>query len=102
MYASFRMFNSAWYYCTMASRVPHLLEPYLLLPAESSLILLTNILSASTNWLVLRYLHSFLAKANNAEDESGREGTASVVLVSYLRDWAFWKEGARKLVSSLS
>jgi elongator complex protein 6 len=83
----------------MTSRTPPLLEPYLSLPPETSFILLTNVLGASTNWLVLRYLHGFLAPlAKNPEDEYGNGEGTSVVLVSFLRDWAFWREGARKLV----
>ncbi|EPE24472.1 hypothetical protein GLAREA_08324 [Glarea lozoyensis ATCC 20868] len=42
------------------SKIPPLLSSALALPPESSLILLTNILGASTNWLVLRYLYSAL------------------------------------------
>ena len=93
----------------MATLTPHLLSPYLALPPETSLILLTSVLGASTNWLVLRYLHSFLQPipsssevlaAPKEDTKLGRsENEAKVVLVSFLRDWVFWKEGAKKLVS---
>jgi hypothetical protein len=87
---------------TMASRIPPLLEPYLSLPPEASLILLTNVLSTSTNWLVLRYLQSFLTPpARNPEAEDRKPEGTTVVLVSFLRDWAFWRDGARKMVSIL-
>ncbi|KAF4907209.1 hypothetical protein CGCVW01_v012618 [Colletotrichum viniferum] len=46
----------------MATRIPHLLEPYLALPPECAQILLTSVLGASTNWLVLRYLYSYLRR----------------------------------------
>lgn len=82
----------------MSSKVPALLEPYLGLPEEASLIVLTNVMGATTNWLVLRYLYSILqgrsAGADDAETNSG------VVLVSFMRDLAFWKEGASRLVWS--
>ncbi|KXH48254.1 hypothetical protein CNYM01_13417 [Colletotrichum nymphaeae SA-01] len=83
----------------MATRIPHLLESYLALPSEYAQILLTSVLGASTNWLVLRYLYTYLRKLNAA----GEEGAASqsedvrVVLVSFMRDFAFWKEGAGRL-----
>ncbi|CAM1502018.1 Fc.00g040020.m01.CDS01 [Cosmosporella sp. VM-42] len=71
----------------MSSRVPSLLEPYLALPSEASLILLTSVLGASPSWLVLRSLYSHL---RTSED-------TGVALVSFLRDGAFWKEGSGKL-----
>lgn len=78
----------------MTSRIPPLLEPYISLPPEASLILLTNVLGASTNWVVLRYLYSALAP----EAYDDLENDTKVVLVSFLRDMAFWKDGARRLV----
>ncbi|TVY71220.1 hypothetical protein LSUE1_G007580 [Lachnellula suecica] len=73
----------------MSSKIPPLLEPYLALPPEASLVLLTSVLGASTNWLVLRFLHSALA---SPEDEDTK-----VVFVSFMRDLAFWKEGSKRL-----
>jgi elongator complex protein 6 len=84
------------------SQIPHLLSPYLALPSESSLILLTSVLGASTNWLLLRYLQSFLR--HRSADVAGNGGAekedVKVLLVSFMRDWAFWKEGGRRLVRS--
>ncbi len=85
----------------MASRIPPLLEAYLALPPETSLILLTGILGASTNWLVLRHLHSYLQprsatalRAAAADgDGSAPSPEASVVLLSFLRDYKY--EGVR-------
>jgi elongator complex protein 6 len=103
----------------MTSRIPLLLEPYLSLPPEASLILLTSVLGASTNWLVLRFLYNALAApttgtqlgarrdtdgiGKTGEDgdwkgEEEGEGTR-VVLASFLRDLTFWREGGRRLVS---
>lgn len=85
----------------MSTRIPPLLEPFLALPPETSLIVLTSILGASTNWLVLRYLHTFLnpsAKADPAPspDDTVKEDV-SVLLVSFLRDYPFWRDGAGRL-----
>ncbi|KAF4819808.1 Elongator complex protein 6 [Colletotrichum tropicale] len=77
----------------MATRIPHLLEPYLALPPECAQILLTSVLGASTNWLVLRYLYSYLRRPT---EEAPADDTR-VVLVSFMRDFAFWKEGAGRL-----
>lgn len=84
----------------MATRIPHVLESYLALPPECAQILLTSVLGATTNWLVLRYLYSYLRKPNpgSAEEEAPADDVR-VVLVSFMRDFAFWKEGAGRLVS---
>lgn len=109
----------------MALRSPPLLEPYLRLPQEASLTLLSGVLGASTNWLVHRYLLSILASSSSSsssqsftssssltrlssgvrgsqddDDESDaglRPHTTSVVFVSFLRDYAFWKDGCKRL-----
>ncbi|KAI1766021.1 hypothetical protein GGR53DRAFT_237770 [Hypoxylon sp. FL1150] len=86
----------------MASRIPPLLDPYLGPPPETSLVVLGGILGSTTNWLVLRYLYSLLSapsKPVTHEDglHSPSENGTSVVLVSFLRDYSFWKDGAGKL-----
>ena len=108
----------------MASRVlPPLLDPYLELPDEAALVVLTGILGASTNWLVLRHMHSYLKpNASARRHYSGGDGSragagaeaetfaggrasigdgtsdeVSVMLVSFLREFSFWKEGAGRL-----
>ncbi|KAK0370320.1 hypothetical protein CLIM01_12322 [Colletotrichum limetticola] len=85
----------------MTTRIPHLLESYLALPSEYAQILLTSVLGASTNWLVLRYLYTYLRKVNAAGEEGAGSASQSedvrVVLVSFMRDFAFWKEGAGRL-----
>ncbi|TDZ46823.1 hypothetical protein CTRI78_v008934 [Colletotrichum trifolii] len=79
----------------MATRIPHLLESYLALPPECAQILLTGVLGASTNWLVLRYLYSYLRRPIPGEEAPTED--VRVVLVSFMRDFAFWKEGAGRL-----
>ncbi|KAI7784624.1 hypothetical protein LA080_009561 [Diaporthe eres] len=88
----------------MASQIPPLLESYLALPPETSQIVLTGILGASTNWLTLRYLYSLLRPANAAAPRRNGDSDADwagedvkVLLVSFMRDHAFWKEGAGRL-----
>jgi elongator complex protein 6 len=85
----------------MSSRIPPLLEPYLSLPPEASIILLTSVLGASSNWLVLRFLHTALISPDFPSEIQG-EDEAKVVLVSFMRDIAFWKENAKRLVGSIS
>lgn len=87
----------------MASQIPPLLESYLSLPPETSQIVLTGILGASTNWLTLRYLYSLLRPAaapqrDDGEAPAGGDEDVRVLLVSFMRDYAFWKEGAGRLV----
>ncbi|KAM5379602.1 hypothetical protein ACJZ2D_003796 [Fusarium nematophilum] len=61
-----------------SSRMPHLLESYLALPPESSLILLTSVLGASANWLVLRHVYSYL-KGSSADGDDGSKDTGVVL-----------------------
>ena len=89
----------------MSTRIPPLLEPYFS-PDQSSLVLLTDILGASANWLLLRYIYSYLKlplpeKARINLEAPIQESEAGVVLVSFLRDAVFWKEGCGKMVSNL-
>lgn len=81
-------------------RTPPLLDPYLALPPEASLVLLTSVLGATTNWLVLRHLHSLLAPGSGDDGSSpggSTTATTAVVLASYMRDLAFWRDGAARL-----
>ncbi|OTB07295.1 hypothetical protein M426DRAFT_317980 [Hypoxylon sp. CI-4A] len=85
----------------MATRIPPLLDPYLGPPPETSLVLLSGVLGSTTNWLVLRYLYSLLSASSDsvAKDDldSPNKDDTSVVLISFLRDSAFWRDGAGKL-----
>jgi len=81
--------------------IPPLLSPDLSGPPSGSLTLLTSTLGASTNWLVLRFVYATLKSLENDRERGQRSnaGEARVVLVSWLRDANFWREGGRKLVS---
>ncbi|KAL2161175.1 hypothetical protein VTH06DRAFT_8394 [Thermothelomyces fergusii] len=93
----------------MPPRVPPLLAAHLALPAASSLVLLTGVLGASPNWLVLRHLCALLLAADRdpaaaaaAADDEGDDdhddaAAAAVLLVSFLRDFAFWRDGLGRL-----
>ena len=76
----------------MSRKIPLLLDPFVRLPQEAGLVVLTSVLGASANWLALRWVYGGLKEFG---DEGG---DVSVVLVSFMRDFAFWKDGAQKLV----
>ncbi|KAF3040259.1 hypothetical protein E8E12_003482 [Didymella heteroderae] len=76
-----------------STRIPPLLQPYVKLPRDDSLLLLTSTLGASANWLLIRFLCDALS--NNIQDGGADEGH-NVVLVSWLRDYDFWRQEARK------
>ena len=91
------------------SRIPPLLQPYTRLPTKDSLTLLTGVLGASTNWLVIRFLCGALSSAHATKDDgdgvgrlgdefsgASEEGESAVVLVSWMRDWEFWRAEGRK------
>ena len=74
-----------------SSRIPPLLQHHVHLPSKDSLILLTSTLGASSNWLLIRFLHDAL----NHSQTAGEEG-CNVILVSWMREYEFWKQEARK------
>ncbi|KAH0349620.1 hypothetical protein KCU83_g5420, partial [Aureobasidium melanogenum] len=76
------------------NRTPPLLEPYLRLPSEGSQLLLTGVLDSSPQWLVTRLLRS--AFTPSEEPQSSGEQDVTVVLVSWLRDYEFWRSEARR------
>ncbi|CAI7574493.1 unnamed protein product [Penicillium pancosmium] len=81
--------------------LPPLLAPYLSTQPESSLTLVSSILGATSNWLVLRFLHAALSNSsNNASiglEDSPDGKKKKVVFVSFLRGWEFWKAEAKRL-----
>lgn len=109
---------------TTNSRIPSLLAPYIVSPPKDSLILLTSTLGTSANWILTRYLCSSLVgdagkrrrsaltpreygDLSEANTLSGVSGVSkdvesedyAVVLVSWMRDWDFWRaEGRRAAV----
>lgn len=84
------------------NRIPSALEPYLRLPSETSLILLTGTLGCSVNWLTARFAGSLLGNVNPAV-EFGSEGVGketAVILVSFIRDGTFWKNEIKRAMVS--
>lgn len=77
----------------LSSRIPPLLQPYVQLPHDDSLLLLTSTLGASANWLLARFLCDALS--TRTQDGGADEGR-NVVLVSWMRDYDFWRQEARK------
>jgi elongator complex protein 6 len=88
------------------NRTPPLLEPYLRLPPHGSQLLLTGVLDSTPHWLVTRLLRSaFVSSSTSAtststpeteEAKTTQEEENIVVLVSWLRDFEFWKTEARR------
>ena len=76
--------------------IPPLLSHYISDFPSGSLALLTSTLGAATNWLVLRFIHAALRNPGH-DGPNIVSGNTRVVLVSWLRDVNFWKDGGRKL-----
>jgi elongator complex protein 6 len=75
------------------SRIPPLLQPLVRTPKNNSLLLLTSTLDASANWLLTRFLCDALGSGQKDIDHGGAK---NVVLVSWMRDYEFWRQEARK------
>lgn len=81
----------------MSSRIlPPALEPYLQLPPETSLILLTSTLGCSVNWLTARFISSALASDHHQQQQEPSPPPLAILLVSWIRDLAFWKTELRR------
>lgn len=76
--------------------IPPLLFQYISDLPSGSLALLTSTLGATTNWLLLRFIHAALKNSSHDGPNLVSENTR-VVLASWLRDANFWKDGGRKL-----
>ncbi|KAL5465470.1 hypothetical protein PMIN06_000627 [Paraphaeosphaeria minitans] len=75
------------------SRIPPLLQPFARTPKNESLLLLTSTLDASANWLLTRFLCDALGSGQKDNDNGEAK---NVVLVSWMRDYDFWRQEARK------
>ena len=99
-------------------RIPESLRPYIRLPSRDSLTLVTGVLGATTNWIVLRFIAAATAthrkngqgsmmdsdlKAGGFNESGGgaSKGQIAVVLVSWMRDLEFWRTEGMKVVVSL-
>ena len=80
------------------NRIPAALEPYLRLPPEASLIVLTGTLGCSVNWLTARFVGSLLTGQHAVAPTDAAGDAPAVVLASWMRDFAFWKTELRRAV----
>jgi elongator complex protein 6 len=82
--------------------LPPLLTPYISSLSPSSLTVVSSVLGATGNWLILRYLHAALSTSSDPHVGQFTDGDAAkkrkVVLVSFLRGWEFWRSEAKRLV----
>jgi len=95
-YASMKLTN-----IMSTERIPLSLSPYLRLPPEASLTLVTSTVNTTANWVLLRYLYAVLGdhgRPGSLKSNGTNHGDVGVVLVSYMRDLAFWRTEARKAV----
>ncbi|KAF1966933.1 hypothetical protein BU23DRAFT_559778 [Bimuria novae-zelandiae CBS 107.79] len=72
-------------------RIPVQLAPFVRAPNEA-LLLLTSTLDASASWLLCRFLCDALSPDRDEQQKDAKK----VLLVSWLRDYDFWKQEVRK------
>ncbi|KAL8659671.1 MAG: hypothetical protein Q9226_000296 [Calogaya cf. arnoldii] len=64
---------------------------------KGSLSLVTSVLGASANWIILRQIYAALKVTSGHQEES-----TAVILLSWLRGLDVWRDGARRLGLNLS
>jgi elongator complex protein 6 len=97
----------------MPTPIPSTLSPFIQPSKPGSLTLLTSVLDATSNWLLLRYLYAALrpeqqdglsikrtrgAPITEEETTDNKNEDLNVILVSFLRPFELWKEMAKKIV----
>jgi hypothetical protein len=93
----------------MPAAVHPLLSPYVSPAPQGCLTLVTSVLDATSNWLLLRYVHAALNGEELADNLGSFVGSGSqepqesfkVVFVSILRDFEQWREMGKKMVCKL-
>src|SRR3954452_7385884 len=93
----------------MPYSVPPVLSPYITPAPQGSLTLITSVLDAGSNWLLLRYVHAALK--DDVVDNTHGSGDVlasdignhlqenfKVIFVSVLRGFEQWREMGKKLV----
>ena len=73
---------------TLTDTLPH--------PSPSSLTLITSTLGAPSSWL----LNAYIAETLRPQSHTGNGPGRAVVLVSFVNDGRFWREGLRRGVST--
>ncbi|KAI8937999.1 hypothetical protein NX059_005673 [Plenodomus lindquistii] len=81
-----------------STRIPPLLQSCVHLPRDDALVLVTSTLGATVNWLLVRHVCDALnaSNASTAADGGPEDEGHNVVLVSWMREYEFWKHEARK------
>ncbi len=91
--------------------IPPLLSPYVSPAPAGSSALVTSVLDATSNWLILRFIHAALDwKRSAVRAGAGTGGISaedqdenySMVFVSVLRGSEQWREMGKKVVSQSS
>ena len=87
----------------MPTPIPQILSPYLSSLSTGSLLLVTSVLNAPANWLVLRCILAALQRDQNAHqfdqnDTTQRSNSTRVVFLSFIRPLGLWIEIGKKAV----
>ena len=78
------------------------LQPLFSSSRPHSLALFTSTLETSSNWLHLQYLSHLISGGHSGVEASARvSATSCVIFVSLLQSADFWRESARRVVSTL-
>ncbi|MCJ1448807.1 MAG: hypothetical protein MMC23_009326 [Stictis urceolatum] len=87
-------------------RISPALYSYLSQPLEPSLSLVTSVLNASSNWLLARWISvaledSLCPTSSVSSNCIAGANAQSVLFVSFLRDWMFWRETTKRIQCDL-
>ncbi|KAF7512282.1 hypothetical protein GJ744_001850 [Endocarpon pusillum] len=97
---------------SMPTPIPSNLSPLLKLPAPGSLTLITSVLDATSNWLLLRYIYAALrpekqdghatkaarvAVGAHEETTHDKNKDLKVIFISFLRPFELWREMGKKI-----
>lgn len=78
-------------------RIPSALQPYICALPEASLCLITGVLEATPHWLTTRLVQAVAGRQHDTIGHDAQQTTnGAVVLVSWLRDWEYWRSEAKR------
>lgn len=85
----------------MAKEIPSVLQPYISLPPPSSLTLVTDVVGASCNWVLIRFLQALLDTSGDPEyqaisDTDRTRDQPPIVFASWLQPASFWQTEAKR------
>lgn len=95
--------EQSYSFLAMPTPIPQILSPYLSSLSTGSLLLVTSVLNAPANWLVLRCMLAALHRDQNAHhldqhDTTQGSNSSRVVLLSFIRPLGLWAEIGKKAV----